>query len=161
MSGIVVRAVRLEEWETFRAFRLRALQEDPAAFGARFDEELAHPAEWWRGRLEDPTRVTLVALDAHAWLGMAGAWTPPEGPPEAIGMWVAPEARGRGVGARLLEAAAAWARGRGADRLALWVNVAQLHAHALYVREGFAPTGPPLQGTRDPTRWFQRMERRL
>jgi GNAT superfamily N-acetyltransferase len=51
---------------------------------------------------------------------------------------VAPEARGRGVGERLLAAAEAWARGRGYLLLTLNVFMANGPARSLYERTGFA-----------------------
>jgi ribosomal protein S18 acetylase RimI-like enzyme len=63
---------------------------------------------------------------------------------------VAPGADGRGVGGALLEAAEAWARARGYDRLTLTVFAANGRARALYARTGFAEESlrlvKPLQG---------------
>lgn len=156
-----VREVRLDEWRRFREIRLRALREDPAAFGRTHEEEAAMTDADWIARAQQPGTVRLVAEESESWLGIAGVWTPEEGPPEVFGMWVAPDARGRGAGLALLDACAAWARVGGAKRLALWVNVAQAPAVRLYARAGFAPEGPAEPGGRDPTRVFQRMVRAL
>ncbi|MEA3200549.1 MAG: hypothetical protein QOE90_1977 [Thermoplasmata archaeon] len=156
-----VRRVTPAEQERYRAFRLRALAEDPAAFGRALAEEQAFPPEEWTRRLTRPGVATFVAEEADAWLGMAGAGLHVEGPPEVFGMWVAPEARSRGVGLALLDACAAWAREQGATRLTLWVNLAQAPALRLYRKAGFAPEGEPMRGTRDPTRVFQSMTKAL
>jgi GNAT superfamily N-acetyltransferase len=51
---------------------------------------------------------------------------------------VAPEARGRGVGERLLAAAEAWAKRRGYSLLTLNVFMENAPARSLYERTGFA-----------------------
>jgi ribosomal protein S18 acetylase RimI-like enzyme len=60
---------------------------------------------------------------------------------EVISMWVAPAARGRGVGDRLLAEVERWARERGARTLRLAVAAGNRPAVALYLRHGFRPTG--------------------
>lgn len=65
------------------------------------------------------------------------------GPAEGVGevkrMYVAPHARGRRVGAALLDALAEAARGLGYARLVLETGVLQPEAVALYTREGWQP----------------------
>jgi ribosomal protein S18 acetylase RimI-like enzyme len=56
-------------------------------------------------------------------------------------MWVAPEARGHGVGEQLILAVKDWARSAGHARLLLDVADGNLPAVALYERMGFEPTG--------------------
>lgn len=154
-----IRAVEAHEWERFRALRLRALKEDPTAFGATLEAESAMPPEAWQERMGRPGTVRFVAEEGEAWLGLAGVALDPA--PEVFGMWVAPEARGKGAGLALLDACARWAQARGATTLALWVNVAQAPAVRLYERAGFVRDGAPTPGTRDPSRTFQRMTRAL
>lgn len=74
-------------------------------------------------------------------------------------LWVAPEARGQGLGAALVQAAIAWARGRGHDRLLLDVGDANRTAIALYAALGFEPTGRT--GTLPPPRTHVREHQRV
>ncbi len=52
---------------------------------------------------------------------------------------VTKEAQGRGAGGALLEAAEAWARGRGYGRLTLHVFERNARARAVYARRGYQP----------------------
>jgi ribosomal protein S18 acetylase RimI-like enzyme len=56
-------------------------------------------------------------------------------------MWVAPEARGQGVGNALIDAVIEYARSSGAIRLLLDVGDHNQQAIALYARKGFKPNG--------------------
>jgi GNAT superfamily N-acetyltransferase len=59
---------------------------------------------------------------------------------ELVDLYVVPEARGTGLGARLLEAGIAWARARGADRIQLYVTATNLGAKRFYAKHGFIRT---------------------
>ena len=87
--------------------------------------------------------VVLVAVDARGGvLGFAQAeprrlvFTEPF--VELAALVVAETARGHGVGATLLDAIEAWARGRGFASLRVRSNVVRERAHRFYLREGFA-----------------------
>jgi ribosomal protein S18 acetylase RimI-like enzyme len=56
-------------------------------------------------------------------------------------MWVAPEARGQGVGNALVDVVIEHARLSGATRLLLDVADDNRQAIALYARKGFVPNG--------------------
>jgi ribosomal protein S18 acetylase RimI-like enzyme len=150
------RLVRPDEWAGWRALRLRALATDPRAFGASLAEEETQPEAWWQER----AGANLVIEEGELWLGTC-AVVGEGNKAELYGMWVAPEARGRGVGRALLEAAIERARKTGASHLDLWVNVEQANAVRLYERAGFAASGAPMRGTRDRTRVFLPMRRAL
>ena len=61
--------------------------------------------------------------------------------PTLVGMFVDGTARRCGVGLALVESVVAWARGRRAACLALWVTSSNDAAIALYRRCGFQATG--------------------
>jgi GNAT superfamily N-acetyltransferase len=60
--------------------------------------------------------------------------------PALMGLFVERAARGRGIGAALVEAVVGWARDRGAPRLYLGVTSPDSPAFRLYHRCGFRPT---------------------
>jgi len=145
-----IRKIRADEGPTLRALRLRALADAPTAFGSTLAREQAFTDDIWSERAQRGAsgvdNVTFVAEHDGRWLGIVtGLARDPDVPddprPEIVGMFVAPEARGRGVGAALVDAVVGWARARRATGLTLWVTATNTPALALYERCGFRPTG--------------------
>jgi len=142
-----IRRIRPDEGLPLRALRLRALADAPMAFGATLAEEETLPEDVWHTRAARSAagvdQVTYVAEQADRWIGMAtglaDGWNGSR--PALVGMFVEPAARGRGIGAALVDSVTAWARDRGAARLYLWVTSTNHPAIALYRQCGFRPTG--------------------
>lgn len=145
----------------YRTARLRALREDSTAFVERFEDASAWPLQRWTDRVldnekHDQTTTHLAWLDDRV-VGMAtGVLSTTAGAPELVGMWVAPEARGRGVGAELVRRIAAWATEASSLALELWVITGNDHAISLYQRCGFRikhdHRAPPDDPCRDEVR---------
>jgi ribosomal protein S18 acetylase RimI-like enzyme len=133
-----------------RQIRLRALRDAPEAFETTFAEANARPFESWQQQLEQLATFVAVADDLD--VGMARGTPHDERNDTAylISMWVAAEARHRGVGSALIEAVAAWAREEGFRRLVLDVAEGNVAALTLYTRAGFVAIG--LVGTLPPPR---------
>jgi GNAT superfamily N-acetyltransferase len=129
-----------EGWARVRAVRLRALADAPDAFGTTLAEDEARPPASWRSRLEARDVATFVAVVEGRDVGLA-VGAPYDGVAGLFAMWVAPEARRRGVGGALVGAVVEWARGGGHPRVLLDVGVANPAALALYASAGFRPTG--------------------
>jgi GNAT superfamily N-acetyltransferase len=143
--SLIVRRVRPDEGLCLRALRLRALADAPSAFGSTLAREEAFPDDVWQeraiGGAAGEDRVTYVAEDGDRWVGMATGLMDAGHRLDLVGMFVEPAARGRRLGAALVEAVAAWARERGAASLHLWVTTTNEPALRLYHRVGFRPTG--------------------
>jgi GNAT superfamily N-acetyltransferase len=128
--------------DRYREVRLRALADAPQAFASTFERENGFSRDVWTSRLTSDSAVYLLAVDDGRAVGTAsGRIEEQPGTAQLLGMWVAPEARGRGVGQALIEMIVDWARGRGMERLGLWVTEANDPARALYEKSGFLPTG--------------------
>src|SRR5262245_49883436 len=146
MSWLVQR-IRPDEALRLRTLRLQALADAPLAFGSTFVQEATFDETVWRDRATHGAagkdRVTYIAEERGRWIGMATGLAIDRDVPNAdlVGMFVEPGARGRGVGATLVEAVVEWARSRGAPRLFLWVTSTNHAAIRLYERCGFRPTG--------------------
>jgi ribosomal protein S18 acetylase RimI-like enzyme len=140
---LAIERVDADAWERVRAIRMRALQDSPDAFWVTADEEATTAATEWRQRLERPDAATFVAHRDGVDVGLV-VGAPHhryEGDAGLYGLWVAPEARGAGVGAALISTVITWARAAGYRYLRLDVGDANAHALRLYQRIGFLPTG--------------------
>ena len=138
-----VERIASDAWERVRAIRLRALADEPDAFGTTLAEDEARPLGEWRTRLEDPEAATFLAIAGGREVGLVTVRPYEEkvGPAGLFGMWVAPEDRGRGIGGALVDSVVAWARARGYERILLDVADANPEAIRLYESKGFRPTG--------------------
>lgn len=143
----LIRTLDCLEWPLYRRTRLRSLAEAPHAFGSTLAAEQHRPAALWQARLLAVTPATdcpLVAEAGGAVIGMVWGKAAAGDPRLAhiYQMWVAPQARGQGVGAALLDAALEWARGNGARLVQLAVSEGNEAAARLYRRAGFVPAAP-------------------
>ncbi|MCC2958065.1 GNAT family N-acetyltransferase [Massilia sp. IC2-477] len=167
MAGALIRRLRPDDGPAYRSIRLRALEDSPEAFGSSLAEEAARPLDSWSARL-DKAAVSgidcpLVAeLDGDA-VGLVWAKVDADDPDTVnlYQMWVAPQCRGRGVAAALLDAALAWARERGAHTVGLGVNCANRAAVSLYERAGFTVLGEAYPMAGAPGRMEYAMRLRL
>jgi ribosomal protein S18 acetylase RimI-like enzyme len=161
MGGMVVREIGADEWEALRDVRLAALKEAPDAFASTYAREASFTEEQWRGRINarSVTFLANIAADAEP-AGLAGVYEE-DGAADLVSMWVRPVARGRGVGAALVTAAADLAKARGHDTLYLWVTESNASARELYERYGFTPTGERQPLPSDPSLPEMRMRRLL
>ncbi|HET7173294.1 MAG TPA: GNAT family N-acetyltransferase [Nocardioidaceae bacterium] len=159
-----LRVITPDDWPLWRELRLAALADAPGAFGSALADWQGDGdrEERWRGRLAIPGSYNLVSLLDGIAVGMAsGAPGEDAGAVELISMWVAPRARGQGVGDSLVGEVARWASVRRASRLRLWVAEGNPQAAALYLRNGFRYTGEDPQRMPDGVRLEVAMERPL
>lgn len=163
---IVVRPIEAHEWELLREIRLRALAEATDAFITTHDEAAAYPDDVWRERAEvgslGKAQLTVLAFRNGVPVGMAvGLWRDRNGHPvvPVVGVFVAEEARRLGVGRALMTSIEAWAFGRGAGALSLWVVDDNHGARALYESLGFRETSDRKAITVGRPRWETRLEK--
>lgn len=129
------------DWEKFRAVRLTSLSESPEAFGSRYADWVAAPAEHWQSRLTQ-VPLTLLAQEALQVVGVVSGQPVGEKWAELISMWVAPAARGTGLAGQLIGAVVDWAAVQ--DRATyLMVRSDNTRARKSYERAGFVDTGIP------------------
>jgi aminoglycoside 6'-N-acetyltransferase len=118
---------------------------DPDRWRAGSVEESAEARRYWHAQSPRSQGLVAVAQDGKL-VGMIELWLKrPRGPAGAriprlkadLGLAVAPEWRGRGVGTALLAAAEEWARAQGAERMMLDLDVNNSGARRLYERVGY------------------------
>ncbi len=149
-GGPPVRRLLVADAAAYRALRLRALREHPEAFTSSFEEEQGRPLAWAEARLrDDPNRPHDFFLGAFSGetlagiVGLQGRYRPKERHnATVVGMYVAPERAGQGLGRALMNDLLARARGL-ADLAQLDLTVTEDNdaAQMLYARCGFTVFG--------------------
>ena len=139
---VSIQRIRPNEWQLLRDIRLRSLLDSPEAFGQRYDEASAGTDDDWmsnaRASASGGRRSWFIARDAgDTPVGVVQARRRPPSDCLLFSMWVAPEARRRGVGALLVDAVQDWGSSWGAQRVVLWVLAANEVAMRFYYRIGF------------------------
>lgn len=132
----------------YRELMLRGYAESPDAFTSTAEERAREPDSWWLQRIADPTGLS-AAFGCFDGETLAGTVTvefssKPKTRHKAhlIGMFVAPEARGRGAAHLLLEAALDHCKSRGGiASVTLTVTEGNEPAIALYRAAGFRSFG--------------------
>ena len=145
LSVIEARVVTPDEWRVWRQLRLSALAQAPAAFCSTL-AQWSGPGdteERWCARLRDVALNVVLTWDG-APVGMVSATAPDdEGRVELISMWIAPTARGRGVGDQAVRQVLVWAQEEHpTSHVLLSVKTDNDHAIRLYERHGFVDVGP-------------------
>lgn len=160
----VIRRITVDDVDTYREVRLRALQDSPSAFGSTYDAERARTPEQWAERValaaSGTGRAIFLAFDDAVCVGLAGCVEDDLGADrQLVSMWVAPSHRGTGVAQRLVDAVLAWAESCGASRVGLWVTRGNDRARRCYERAGFSATGDVQPLPSDPAKEEIRMLR--
>ena len=145
---MTIRRLTPADVDAYQALRLRGLRESPEAFGSTYEEEVERPVASVAERLGGAGNTAVFGAfgEDGALLGMGGVHR--EGKRKALhragiwGMYVVPEARGRGLGRALLQALVDYARTlEGVHRLELGVESTNTAARALYHAFGFVTWG--------------------
>ena len=101
--------------------------------------------------------TAFFAFDGGECVGLVGGHQAETGDHvDLVSMWTAPAARGKGVGAALVDAVIEWADGRAVE---LWVTRGNDAALRLYERCGFVETGDHQPLPSDPCKDEIRMRR--
>ena len=136
----MIRRLGRDDAAAYAALRAAALTAAPQAFGASPEDEAGRDAAEVLER-----NAVFGAVGQGGLVGLAGLARESLAKRRHIGLvwgvWVAPEARGQGLGQRLMGAVIAEARAQGLTHLQLGVGATNLPALALYRRAGFVVTG--------------------
>lgn len=149
-TNLSVRQLQPDEFETLRAIRLRALRDSPDAYGSTYEQTVVRTDADWRAWFDTATPFIAEGPDGAA-LGLAATFRDAEERLVAhlISMWVAPEARGTGIGDALVEQVVSFSLVHGAAVVRLDVVEGNDPAARLYERNGFRLTGRQVVRERD------------
>jgi len=137
------RLVTPDDAAAWQAVRLRALQEHPEAFGSSYEDERDHPLDLLAERIQaTPDGFTLGVWQEETLVGIAGLHRSPRVKTRHRagigGMYIAPAARGQGIGKALMQAlidrAATIAY---LEEIILAVTVGNSAARSIYLAAGF------------------------
>jgi ribosomal protein S18 acetylase RimI-like enzyme len=150
-----IRLLTPGEATLYREIRLEGLKQAPDAFASTFEREDAMPLSWFEERIVKGN-VFAVFVDGTL-MGVAGYW-PQEGIKECHkallwGMYLRPDARGLGLGERLIEAIVAHASAR-VEQLQLGVADGNEAALRLYRKTGFSEYGREMKALKEGGRYL-------
>lgn len=151
----LIRRTAADDWREVRDLRLEMIRDTPQAYVETLEQAEAMDEAGWRARGARGTAehgISLAGIDASGrWVATMGSFVPDAqqaasldvaAGPLLVGVYVAPDVRGREVGLAdaMLSTVEDWARDEG-DRLTLHVHEDNPRAQAFYSRRGFVTTG--------------------
>ena len=140
-----IRRLTLADAADYRALRLRSFREHPEAFTTSHEELERQSLADTEKRMTAPNIKLWGAFDGDRLLGHIGldreTRTKCRHKATLVGMYVAPEAAGRGIGRALVDVLLADARADGLELIVLTVTDGNAKAAGLYERCGFRSFG--------------------
>jgi RimJ/RimL family protein N-acetyltransferase len=165
--AIAIRPLVPDDFDAYRAVRLRGLAEHPEAFSSSCEEEATAEGDARIARRLQPSPQApydgmLGAFDGDTLVGTIGMTVDMRAKMRhralVVGMYVVPERTGEGIGAALLDALVARARTvPGLTGLHLTVTGGNAGAQRLYERAGFEVTGREPQALRVAGRDYDKL----
>ncbi|MEK5038501.1 GNAT family N-acetyltransferase [Sporosarcina sp. FSL K6-3457] len=141
-----VRCLTAQDAEAYLAIRLKALQNNPEAFGSSYEEEKGQPVEKYILRFQSNDSITVGAFVDDQLVGVVTLFRESlaklQHRANIIAMYVAPDQRGLGIGKSLMveaiQVANNWA---GVEQVYLTVVTTNESAKKLYASLGFEVFG--------------------
>jgi RimJ/RimL family protein N-acetyltransferase len=153
-----IRRLTPDDAAAYRALRIRALWEYPEAFTSSHEEEEARPVEESARRLASPHHMFWGLFDGEHLGGMVGLEREPRvknhHKATVIGMYIAMEHSGVGMGRKLFDVVLAEARREGIELLVLTVTDGNGAATHLYESLGFRSFGVEPRAIKVDGRYF-------
>ncbi|MGM0903165.1 MAG: N-acetyltransferase family protein [Bacillota bacterium] len=141
-----IRKLGVQDAENYLKVRLKALKNNPEAFGSSFEEEKDRPVEMYAQRLSSEESITFGAFQQNELVGtvtlVREKYVKFRHRANIVGMYVDPENRGSGIGRLLLIEAINHAKTIGEiEQLNLSVVTTNEPAKKLYTSLGFEVFG--------------------
>lgn len=125
-----------DDWELYKALRLRSLEHSPDAFGSTLEREQGFTESDWRGRLQGPM---FVSYADHRPVALGGGFLGENAVMQIWAMWTDPQHLRQGHARRILDELVAIADAHG---FAVHLDVAMSNpvARTAYANYGFVET---------------------
>ena len=142
----LIRRLTLLDASAYRLFRLRGFREHPDAFTSSFEEESMRAIEYTEQRLSSASGVKLwgafVGAELAGMIGLSPETRQKNRHKAAlVGMFVAPEHAGKGLGSALVKTLLQDAASSGIELIVLTVTDTNKPAIGLYQKAGFVCFG--------------------
>lgn len=150
---MIVRRIRLGEWNTFREIRLASLKDSPDSFATTYESALERTKQSWMDQAESSAEgadsATFLVFDDESPVGVAALYRDENAMDsgELVQVWVAPEYRGTGTAKELIHSILTWAEEVGITRITTEVQESNNKVLRFYERLNFkavhlAPSHP-------------------
>lgn len=100
MADVTIRALQLDDWEDYRAIRIRAVEMHTGYFLADPEETRNQPESFWKDNLNGDGKCVFGLFDGNKIIGLCGVFTWREDPSGKTGVmamdFIDPEYRGQG-----------------------------------------------------------------
>src|SRR5262249_10406513 len=142
----LVRKLTEDDLEALWTLRLRALTDNPEAFGSTYEETVARGQAWMRQRFSPGEGMLYMGAFEETLIGMVGLYREAglknRHRGHVVGMYVLPDRRQHGVGKALMQELITQAKRLGGlEQLHLEVVTSNAPARQLYCALGFAVYG--------------------
>jgi RimJ/RimL family protein N-acetyltransferase len=156
---VIIKPLMTQDAEAFKALRLKAISDSPAAIWPTYEEEARITPEAVCERIrQSDTQIVFGAFEGSRLIGIAGLRRQPlvQVAHKAVlwGVLVDPEWRGRGVARMLIECVVAHARNTDVLQIQLAVHTENPHAQRLYRSFGFEVYGLERRAVRVADRFY-------
>ncbi|MDP9512504.1 GNAT family N-acetyltransferase [Pseudomonas protegens] len=131
-----IRLTQTRDWMLLKRVRLAALQDTSTAFGVSYQAAANYSDQQWQDRASSTGTQFWLAFKNQQPVGMIGAAVSGANRYNLIGMWVAPDSRGSGVAAKLVDAVKSRGRDQGHE-CDLGVAPENARAAHFYLKQGF------------------------
>ena len=156
-----IRRLQAADAPAWRALRLRGLREHPAAFTSSAEEDEQQPLQAAQQRLARPDALFWGAFEDGRLCGIVGLERERRAKNRhkatVVGMYVASECAGRGIGRELLQALVREAAALGLQLLVLTVTEGDGPARRLYEAAGFRAFGTEPRAIQADGRFFAKI----
>lgn len=158
-NQVIIKPLTTQDAQAFKALRLKAISDSPAAIWPTYEEEARTTPEAVCERIrQSETQIVFGAFDGSRLIGIAGLRRQPlvQVAHKAVlwGVLVDHEWRGSGVARMLLEWAIAHARDTDVLQIHLSVHTENPRAHGLYRSLGFEAYGLERRAVRVADRFY-------